>query len=211
MAEELHIRHVGEIVHAWSQAHGALFHIFSLLTFDADIFTAHKLWHSTQSDKAQRAMLEAIVKAKPNNLSKSHCNAILWALSAMDALSPYRNDAVHVEIIAGHPEIIAAMSAKDASQERLEKYPIAKHWKSFCGDMNAVINYLDAVYVALWQHLPRPLSHRPKLRLALITSAKKQRARRLAKKHARNNQRQSSRNSGGNSGGTPVTGASSPK
>lgn len=126
-AERQHIRHIGEIVHAWNHAHGVLFHVFSVVVADDNISLAHALWHSIQSDKGQRAMLSAVVRDKYPKSENSIRAAILWAVAALDQLGTHRNDAAHVDIIAGHPEIIPGMSTKAASSERLEKSPVSKH------------------------------------------------------------------------------------
>ncbi|WP_397582809.1 hypothetical protein [Sphingorhabdus sp.] len=193
-AEKLHIKHVGEIVHASNQAHGALFHVFMTVACGRfEIELAHGLWHSVQSDNGQRAMLEAAVKARFPKPTNSYRTGILWAIAALNNLSTHRNDAAHVEIISGFPEIIPAMSSKRSSSERLEKSPLAKHWRVMRGDLFAITHYLEAVYIGLWNDFPRPLSRRPKLQFARTTSESTQQKRRLTKKLAQERQRLSSR------------------
>lgn len=191
-AEISHIRHIGEVVHAWNQAHGALFHVFSLVAAESDILLAHALWHSIKSDNGQRMMPKEVVKVKFQNPQTSFRTAIFWAVSALDALGTYRNDAAHVEIIAGHSEIIPGMSSKHSSQDRLEKSPLSQHWQLMRGDLYAIVNYLDGIYLGLWQGFPRPLSRRPKLLFANITSDKTQNQRRRTKKINRDKQRKAS-------------------
>lgn len=191
-AEKQHIRHIGEIVHAWNHAHGVLFHVFSVVVAGDDISLAHALWHSIQSDKGQRTMLSAVVRDKYPKTNNSIRRAILWAVSALDLLGTHRNDAAHVEVIAGHPDIIPGMSTKTASLERLEKSPVAMHWRIMRGDLYAIMNYLDAVYLALWNGWPRPLSRKPKLLFARTATAKSQARRHRAKKARSESQRQSS-------------------
>jgi hypothetical protein len=65
------------------------------------------VWHSTPSDRTQREMLRAAVKAafspsilKPPRLegrkaSKRALDDVLWALDKAEALAPRRNNAIH--------------------------------------------------------------------------------------------------------------------
>lgn len=181
-AEARYVRHVGEIIHAWNQAHGALFHVFSVVAANEKIDVAYALWHSHSGDKAQRAMLDALVRVKYPKPGNSIRSGIMWALAALDTMGTHRNDAAHAQIISGHTDIIPGMSVKSASAVRLEISPLAQHWRVMRGDLYAIENYLDAIYLALWNDFPRPLSQRPKLQFVHNSSAKTQQKRRLAKK-----------------------------
>lgn len=191
-AERLHIRHVGEIVHAWNQAHGMLFHVFSVVIVDGDIELAHAIWHTTQSDKGQREMLDAAVRVKFPSPTNSYRTAILWALSAMSDLGTHRNDAVHAQILGGHPEPLPGLSVRTSVADRLELSSVSNHWRLMRGDLYAIFNYLDGIYLGLWQQFPRPLSRRPKLQFARTVSASSQNRSRRKKRQARERQRQSS-------------------
>jgi hypothetical protein len=194
--ERRHIRHIGEVVHAWNTAHDMLYQVFALAlaekrNFFGDMGLAHALWHTVQSDKTQREMVAAVVKEKIRD--QSNREAILWAISALNDLATYRNDAAHVPIMTGHPDIYPNYSAKPGSVERWEKSPIAEHWRMLRGDLYALANYLQGVCFALGINAPRPLSRRPRLLLARATDPRTHDRRRLAKKRARERQRQSSR------------------
>lgn len=191
-AEIRHIRQVGEIVHAWNHAHGALFHVFSVVVADSDITLAHALWHSLQSDSGQRLMLENVVKEKIPSPRNSMRTAILWSVRALAVLARARNEAAHVEIVGGHDEIMPGMSARTQYALKMENDPLATRWKAIRGDLYGVMNYLDGIYLALWNGFPRPLSRRPRLRSVRLQSEGSQRRNRRAKKATRERQRQSS-------------------
>jgi hypothetical protein len=191
--ERRHIRHVGEIVHAWNVAHGTLFKVFTFVATDWDWHFAHALWHSVSTDKGQRDMVEVFVNEKREAPPPLLKDGILWAIRALNELATYRNDATHVEILRNHPEFVPEVSAKPGTVDRFAASPLASHWRRLRGDLYAIANYLDGIHWALWFGGRRPLSRRPRLLFARTKSGRSQNQRRRAKKSARERQRQSSR------------------
>jgi hypothetical protein len=186
-----HAKHVGEVIHAWNAAHAALFGIFIRVGAGGDPVLAHALWHTIQSDKTQRDMVQAAVYVKLTR-PLSVLNAVTWGIAALNELSKYRNDSAHTEMMFFRDDSVPGISARRTSMTRLLDNPLDKHWRALRGDLHALASYLIAIDWAIELGLPRPLSRRPLLRLVRSKSAQSQERLRRAKKEARQRQRRSS-------------------
>lgn len=188
-----YIRQIGEVLHAWNGAHGALFRVFVDVVSMGNYDLAHSVWHSVQSDKYQRDMLESFVRHKFDRKKRSFRAAILWSIAALNELSTRRNDIAHSEMAYFYERPEPGMSIKAAAAKRLEEMPISKQWRKLRGDLNALANYLDYISLSLWMNYPRPLPRRPRLQLVHSKTEQTQKRRHRAKKAVRERQRQSSR------------------
>ena len=186
-----HNQRVGDVIHAHNLAHAALFLIFRDAVVRDTYETAINMWHSVQSDKAQRAMVANFVK-HTTLINKTHKCNILWAITALDELSTFRNDAAHSEFVWTADRLMIGSSTKPAARARLTDLPFEKHWRALKGDLTALGNYLFGVNLSLVLGQPRSLYRRPRLQLARAQSAKTQEQRRRAKKAIRERQRQAS-------------------
>jgi hypothetical protein len=89
---------VGKVVHSWNYLQEYLGHLFSVVTGLPPV-TAFAIWYSTDNDRAQRNMLQAVVLS--NDLSKWNprfpkaTSDTLWLINRADALADQRNDAIH--------------------------------------------------------------------------------------------------------------------
>lgn len=185
-----HNRRVGEIVHAYNTAHASVFGVFLFMGEFEDYQHGLDVWHSSATDKSQRALLEVAVRHKLKK-RKSIQKSLLWALAALDELGTFRNDAVHTNMAWYYDAFVPGPGAKDSALKRLEALPLDKHWKALRGDLNALANYLAGLAYDVLRDERRPSHRRPKLQLAQTRSAESQARRRRAKKAARERQRQS--------------------
>src|ERR1019366_6955998 len=88
-----YINELGELVYAWNALHENLCEVFcAVLSVPFEVSTA--IWHSIQSDRAQRNILRAATEnaeLKPAAARKS----ILWLVDQTNKLADKRNDAIH--------------------------------------------------------------------------------------------------------------------
>lgn len=187
--EKAHIQHIGEVIHAWNCAHGALYRVFARIAVDSDYDLALDLWHTASSDNARRGMLEAFVRARFKTRRLTYRSGILWAVAALNQLTTYRNDAAHAEMIYYYDRMAPGMSTKRKTAERYEKAPLSKHWRALRGDLYAIASYLEQVDFSLWFDYSRPLVRKPRLGLASQSSARQQTVNRKTKIASRERQR----------------------
>ncbi len=183
-----HNWHVGEVLYAFNAAHASLYAIFTSLAAGSDWNMASDLWHAQKSDFAQRQMLSIYVKHCQK--TKSIRRSILWCIAALDELSLKRNDFVHADFIWYYDQLVPGLATERKRRKRLESVPFERHWLHLRGDLSAVANYAYGLYHSL--HQPRPLTKKPRLKLADTMSQKQQSRRSQAKKKVQELQRQSS-------------------
>jgi hypothetical protein len=93
---------IGYLVYAWNELHDRLCQMFQIMVQSPSPQLAGAVWHSTDSDYAQRKMLRAAVE-KTTRVNKSQRGDILWALNKIDAtLRHGRNDAIHAPLAIYH-------------------------------------------------------------------------------------------------------------
>jgi hypothetical protein len=90
---------LGELVFHWNSLHNELSHLFELVIKSPVRKMGVSIWHSTDSDFAQRKMLRAATEIA-SHLSKPQREDILWVLNRIeDGLRHNRNDALHAPLI----------------------------------------------------------------------------------------------------------------
>jgi hypothetical protein len=92
-ARERHALQVGEIIFAWNELQSALFGLFWGLTETNGPKSneiALAIWHSFQSERAQRDMLLSVARAQLPPTSRS-LTSIRWLVRAADDLGLLRN------------------------------------------------------------------------------------------------------------------------
>lgn len=184
----LHNRHVGEVLYAFNAAQASLYTIFLSLAGGGDWRFASDLWHSQRSDFAQRQLLSIYVEH--GDITKSIKKSIGWCISAMDELSKKRNDFVHADFIWYYDQITPGIATEPKRRERLSDLPFERYWRHLRGDLSVIANYSYDLYLSLTY--PRPLTRRPRLKLAVTMSGKTQKRRNTRKKEARHRQRKAS-------------------
>jgi hypothetical protein len=184
-------RYVGEITLAWNSAHANLYQIFGTVIMDYDWDMASAIWHSFQSDSAQRNMLESSLNQKLD-LAPQHRRALIWSISILNRLATHRNEIVHSDVLFFGSEFAPGPGVRPQFYDRMTELPINKKWRLLSGDLHAVSNYLHGIFMALIFATSRPLLRKPRLLFSRSKTASSQEARRRAKKAARERQRQSS-------------------
>src|ERR1700730_1437214 len=106
-------RQMGEIALAWNALQDGLFILFWIVSTNRrqqEYPIAHAIWHSFQSDKAQREMLLAVASANPL-LPRKLVDHLKWLVKLTTDLSAYRNAVLHTPVkfaagISGYVEAI---------------------------------------------------------------------------------------------------------
>ncbi len=96
---------LGLVVASWNELHEQLGQLFWTVTGISNGYIALGIWHSTENDRAQRKMLEAILPFSLGELQRAKQNGpnwvhrareeIKWILDRVNTLADRRNDAVH--------------------------------------------------------------------------------------------------------------------
>jgi len=167
-----HAHQIGEISTSWNLLQDAFFELFWIVVANHETekhSMVHALWHTIQSDKTQREMLENISKNHPT-LSKRWRANIKWATKKAYDLSKVRNDSIHTPVqFAYLPNArpilrLQKVSAKKQAVDRLTVNPTATVWRAVRGDLVALANYCHAMSSSYVAHGPTgPLPRKPPL------------------------------------------------
>ena len=158
-----HNRQVGEVLYAFNQAQAEFLFLFYTIFGLEKSELAREIWDSNKSDRRQRDLLKSYVAHTVKR--KSICNAILWALDAMDKLSVRRNDAAHSDVRWHYDRLAVGLLPTAAQEERIQVQPLDTHWHSLRGDLAALANYVSDLNLTIGFAEPRPLTKRPRLKL----------------------------------------------
>jgi len=166
-------RQTGLAMWAWNSLHAHLFVIFWLVLrggTNAGVTraTAHRIWHTIQSDSTQRAMLLSVAQNQPA-LNKQQLARIVWLIQATNRFSVYRNIAAHTPALFSRYLISIPRadptSTRETARDRFNEIKHDHFWRLLTGDLNALALY--AVHLALSIRpltSGSPLPHRPQLR-----------------------------------------------
>lgn len=91
-----HATALGWVLYSWNWLHESLGALFEAVVRAGHGPVARAIWQSSNSDRAQRAMLlAASVAAQSHTLTKPQGEDIKWLYDMCDKLAQARNDAIH--------------------------------------------------------------------------------------------------------------------
>jgi hypothetical protein len=94
---------VGKVAHAWNYLHERLGHLFARIVGGRDRAITAAVWYSTYSDRSQREMLEAAIRASNDpafaRLPKTAKNDLLDLLDRIRDLGGNRDNAIHAPCV----------------------------------------------------------------------------------------------------------------
>ena len=181
---------IGQISWAWNNLHSCFFFLFYALSKAEDesaLRIAHAIWHSFQSDRAQRDMVLAVAEQLFKPKSRMF-GRIKWAKDCADKLSPHRTDAAHTPIIFVHNDngsIFLApdvMTSKRVTLERWVEGSFRRPWPALKGDLLILAKYVAALAANVIKPDGAPFPHRPRL---LTIPATQRRARKGSRPRAK--------------------------
>jgi hypothetical protein len=167
---QTHARQIGEIAIAWNWLNAACFDIFhtvSVAKHPLHLNIARSIWHSFQSDKAQRQMMLDSARLSLGTKSRPYIQ-LKWFKDQVDKLASSRNDPIHTPIAfstdaSGNTEVVPhALYAKYQSVIRLENAPLSKTWRRIRGDLHVLSLFAQVLNLHL-REPQRPLPRRPRL------------------------------------------------
>lgn len=91
---------IGKVTLAWNKLQESLAFLFASILHNHE-GTALAVWHSQNSDLAQRNMIRAAAQANANELRSDVMDEIKWLLDSADSLSNRRNDTIHTHFSLG--------------------------------------------------------------------------------------------------------------
>jgi hypothetical protein len=185
-----HAGQAGQIMWGWNFLQAGFFQIFHQVASPNNHKLALTLWHTIQSDKAQREMALAAAAAVLPEGSKVLAD-IDWLVKRAQDLSPFRNDSAHVGISLGgdwdekgrfrmmvYPD---EKSARPAAVDRLKAKPMEAYWRTVKGDLWVLGRFATSVA----GRVANDPSYGPSLRRPRLLSLPPKRKRAPQKSHPR--------------------------
>lgn len=188
-AARKHARQIGEVALAWNHLQDALFNLFWVFTTEGTQKNkrdrwpiSHAIWHSFQSDKAQREMLLVVVKADARVPQKLR-GQIKWIVDHTKKLGTFRNDAVHTPIKfalwpSGDVDTLPqAASGRTSAIERLIKAPLSGTWRRTRGDLVILAAFCHEISSPVLAGRPFPTSLQKPVLLCLLETPRRAKGR----------------------------------
>ncbi len=174
----------------WNMLHEQLFLLFVAAndgtTHMRSYEATYGIWHTIQSDKTQREMLEVAAKSRfgpytdlyskkqhQTALDKKVLAAILWITKMAAELSMHRNDAAHSPVYFALREdssprdprfiVMPTASGRKQAVKRLSDAPTREIWRRVRGDLIALTGYASGYRLALLSDGRAPLPRKPRL------------------------------------------------
>jgi hypothetical protein len=185
---------IGKLALEWNRLQDYLSLLFSAaIGSKDDVLLGYKIWHSSQSDRAQREMLKAAAQVTFDTVTykSAHPKALadaLWLLDRAQSLADGRNDAIHSPFILsfsstaysvqphvflGHPRA-RKLEGKDALAEI----------KWYRATARTLSDFAYQLFYVLLFDARHPWPDRPRLpQLGLSKTRKTKRPRTRAKSH----------------------------
>lgn len=184
-AFDLYTAAVGRVAAAWNRLHDRMENLFcKIMNADSELLSA--VWHSTYSDRSQRQMLEAAIKAsKPlplwGHLPDTANEDLLWLMKRSHSLSDKRDEAVHApcwyfEETAGGIDVIVSAYSKHRRARALEGKDLLIEFDWLERYIRELILFTDSAAITIpyaraaqhgpsWPQKPRVPDRRPKTAL----------------------------------------------
>jgi hypothetical protein len=153
---------------AWNTLHANLFLLFWFITSRGHgtyHATAHRLWHTIQSDATQRKMLLNLATA---NLANPLLGNVRWIIQTTNRLSTYRNIAGHTPAVFSpyyeqQPTADPA-SAREHAHKRFNEIKHNQFWRLLVGDLISLSTYTGAVATEIQEPgFGGPLPRKPRM------------------------------------------------
>jgi len=159
---------LGRSVWAWNYCHAAFARIFGFILHRDNGNPGLAMWHTLQSDTAQRNLLIAAASESLPKKSKALA-AIIWASRMAEILSTIRNDAVHVSStftthLPRRRLVIDKMTTSPKRGSRLDGKDLNQTHTLLFGDLVALGGYVNALLFEIVAPGQRPLPRKPSLR-----------------------------------------------
>jgi hypothetical protein len=163
---------LGKVAHAWNHLHEELAKVFCLVA-ELEFGMGLAIWHSLPSDRMQREILKAALKASSSDSDwvEKYPRAegdIGWLLKKTKDLSERRNDAIHgpcsLGVVGGRLEIIPAAFFGNKIAKRLREKDVVNEFSWYHKSAATLQIYAREIQSALMdQSGNRPWPKRPEM------------------------------------------------
>ncbi|TAN47221.1 MAG: hypothetical protein EPN26_14200 [Rhodospirillales bacterium] len=168
---------VGELALAGNDLHLSLADLFWVVLGINNGLIPHAIWNSSNSDRAQRAMLQAVIETRAlrHDISDKAREEILFILSKANSLEDRRNNALHSPFIKSDKDAVMPFSGlgNKRAQKLLGK-DLLKEFQSFYDTATVLRDYVEDIAEAMRRN-NAPWPERPQLPNRGDTNDKKQR------------------------------------
>ncbi len=159
---------LGELSLAWNDLHEMLGNLFWVSLGIPNGVMPLDVWHSSNSDRAQRDMLKAIAESHAigGDLTKTAKIEILWVLKRAISLEDTRNNALHSPVFqSGNDPVEAAhqsghrrakqLANKDLLKELNYFYKTTMVLRDYSFEMFASIQTQNSIFPIAWPDRPK--------------------------------------------------------
>ncbi len=166
-----HAHQIGEVVNAWTDLQTGCFMVFQAVLEAQglqNLNIVHALWHSAQSDSAQREMLLAVARSAFHPKERVFAQ-IKWLRDKAERMAPLRNDPAHTPVsfsfpAPGAPSLVPnSFVARDPAVKRLRENPLNKSWERIRGDFLVLSIFAFAISLAIRNPHSVSLPCRPRI------------------------------------------------
>lgn len=164
---DAHAMAIGYVTWAWTDAHEQLGHLFSAILHGELSDVALAAWHSHQSDREQRDMLQAAANTSlvehPKLLKK-----INWLVGQVSESANERNNAIHASfaLVASEdePEIIPETRYGNRRAKQLEGLKsVAAEFERLTKNLNSLATFCAGLFPCVVDPAHYPLPKKPSL------------------------------------------------
>lgn len=169
---------VGELLWAANRVQASFCDLFSVLVDPEDLEAGIAIWFSIQTDRAQLAALQSLLKVRSQSASRLHRSA-QWAIAAVEKLAEIRNDAAHMATsptmgkdgITFIPNVLGNPSSR---LQRRSKTDFLKLFVQAKGDYVQVQQFVHDIFCHVaYPSAAYPLPLRPKLMTVFVGRQRK--------------------------------------
>lgn len=193
-AHDAHALLIGDVSIAWNGLHEKFYSLFAwVVRGDGNLELPYRIWHSLQSDSAQRGMLRATVATTKN---KRLIRAVDWLVKQAEKIGKERNALVHTPIVGEFGDdmklkiIPSRLGGRENHLQEFAKKPKAADWQRVRGNLRVLAQYASMVEINQFYPTlgaaPPPWPYRPRLiGLAGSTKPKRRQLKRKTTKRKR--------------------------
>lgn len=150
-AHDRHALLIGGVSIAWNALHEKFYSMFAwIVRPDGDLGLPSGIWHSVQSDTAQRGFVLAAAKTTGD---KRFIRSVDWMVKQAEKIGKERNALVHVPMVTTVGDdmklkvIPSNFGGRESHLQEFTKKPKAADWERVRGNLNVLAQYASSVEV----------------------------------------------------------------
>jgi hypothetical protein len=160
---------IGNVVLAWNRLQDTLAILFWWFSGRRSDMVMLKIWHSSNNDRAQRALLRALIESIPESEFAGRVNAradIIWLLGRADHFSDGRNDAIHSPYSFNYEKLQIGIESRtlNPKAQKLAGKNLLAEFETYAKRADEMYKFVMQVYQAIifsehptWPERPQSL------------------------------------------------------